>query len=142
MRNASNRNVCPFALSKRPTITRLKHSSYATLDACETRAGLVTPLLTFSNAVPPGGVAVYRGDAVPEWKGSVLFSALAAEHLHRVVLENGRVKAHETYFLRKFGRLRDVEMGPDNQLYVTTSNCDGRGQCPAQKDRVLRITRH
>ena len=32
-------------------------------------------------------------------------------------------------------------MGPDGQLYVTTSNCDGRGSCPADKDRILRITR-
>src|SRR5262245_32011740 len=34
-----------------------------------------------------------------------------------------------------------VIMGPDGQLYVTTSNCDGRGRCPRDGDKVLRITR-
>ncbi|MFN7135284.1 MAG: PQQ-dependent sugar dehydrogenase, partial [Myxococcales bacterium] len=38
-----------------------------------------------------------------------------------------------------FGRLREVLMGPDGHLYVTTSNCDGRGECPSDKDRILRI---
>ena len=30
-------------------------------------------------------------------------------------------------------------MGPDKRLYLTTSNCDGRGSCPKEKDKVLRI---
>ena len=28
---------------------------------------------------------------------------------------------------------------PDQTLYVTTSNCDGRGECGPQKDRILRV---
>jgi hypothetical protein len=30
--------------------------------------------------------------------------------------------------------------GPGRAVYVTTSNCDGRGECPAGKDVILRIT--
>lgn len=111
------------------------------LDACESGPGMVSPMLTFANAVPPGGLAIYRGDGIPEWKGSVIFASLGAEHLHRAVVESGRVKLQETYFLRKLGRLRDVEVGPDGQLYVTTSNCDGRGECGTDKDRVLRVVK-
>jgi glucose/arabinose dehydrogenase len=40
---------------------------------------------------------------------------------------------------RGLGRLREVAEGPDGALYVTTSNCDGRGDCPADKDRIVRI---
>lgn len=108
---------------------------------CDAKQGLVTPLMTWEkNAMPPGGLAVYRGDAIAAWKGSVLVGTLASEHLHRFVLDKGRVQRHETYFLRQLGRLREVVMGPDGELYLTTSNCDGRGECPAGKDRILRVT--
>jgi hypothetical protein len=29
--------------------------------------------------------------------------------------------------------------GPDGFLYVTTSNCDGEGDCPPDGDKIIRI---
>jgi glucose/arabinose dehydrogenase len=113
--------------------------------SCETRAGMVTPSLTWNEAVPPGGAAIYTGSAISEWRNSLLIGTLGSRHLHRVVFEPGskRVRLHEVYFRGDppggYGRLRETIMGPDGQLYVTTSNCDGRGQCPADKDKILRI---
>ena len=48
-------------------------------------------------------------------------------------------RPHEVYLENEFGRLRDVALSPDGELYVTTSNCDSRGSCPDDKDRILRI---
>lgn len=112
--------------------------------SCEEREGLVTPSLTFGDAMPPGGAALYTGEAIPEWKGSLIVGTLGSRHLHRVVFdaEDPRVVAkHEVYLRNIYGRLRDVLMGPDGHLYVTTSNCDGRGDCGPAKDRILRIKR-
>jgi len=112
---------------------------------CEARQGMVSPLLTWKKAVPPGGAALYTGDAIPAWKGSLLIGVLGARHLHRVALsaDRSRVDSHETYLLGDppagYGRLRDVIMAPDGTVFVTTSNCDGRGTCPPDKDKVLRI---
>ena len=115
---------------------------------CGMASGLVTPALTWEDAVPPGGAAIYTGTAIPEWRGSVLIGTLRSKHLHRVELdpENPRrVRRHEVYFQGDpptgFGRLRETIMGPDGELYVTTSNCDGRGICPPTQDRILRLTR-
>jgi glucose/arabinose dehydrogenase len=119
---------------------------WPTIFSCETRAGMVTPSLTFEQSAPPGGAAFYRGDAIAAWKGSLLVGTLASRHLHRVVLDPAdvtRVARHEVYFAgdppHGLGRLREVIMGPDGQLYVTTSNCDGRGHCPPTRDAILRI---
>ena len=109
---------------------------------CQTRQGMVTPVIAWSShALPPGGVAVYRGTAIPELRGNVLVASLAAEHIHRVVLEGGSVKLHEVYFRQKLGRLREIAMTPSGELWVSTSNCDGRGECGAEKDRIVRIVR-
>lgn len=112
--------------------------------ACETREGQVTPSLTFEDALPPGGAALYTGTAIAEWKGSLLIGTLGSRHLHRVEFAQdnpARVARHEVYLRNTHGRLREVSMGPDGHLYVTTSNCDGRGDCGPRKDLILRLKR-
>jgi len=117
---------------------------WPTVYSCESGEGLVTPSLTWEDAAPPGGAAIYTGDAIPEWKGSLLIGTLGSRHLHRVVFsqENpSQVTQHEVYLRNEWGRLRETLMGPDGHLYVTTSNCDSRGDCTARKDVILRIRR-
>jgi glucose/arabinose dehydrogenase len=111
---------------------------------CDALAGVTSPILAFVDAMPPGGGSVYRGDAVLAWKGSFLVGTLGSQHLHRVVLgPDGRLVTHEVYLRGDppagLGRLRDVVEGPDGAVWVTTSNCDGRGTCPPEKDVVVRI---
>lgn len=114
---------------------------WPTIYGCELQGELVAPVLTWKNAVPPGGAAVYTGDMIPEWKGSFIIGTLESEHLHRAVIENGILSSHEVYFQGELGRLREVIMGPDGHLYITTSNCDGRGNCPSEGDKILRIVK-
>ena len=116
---------------------------WPTIYGCEAGSPMVSPLIAWKTAAPPGGAAVYTGTAIPEWKGNVLVATLASRHLHRLVLDadKKRVIQHEMYLAGEYGRLRDAVMGPDRQLYLTTSNCDGRGTCPPDKDKILRITR-
>ena len=120
---------------------------WPTIYGCEKEQGLVAPSLTWERAVPPGGAAYYTGDAIPEWKDSLVIGVLGDKHLHRVVFDDidvRRVARHEVYFRGDppsgYGRLREVIQGPDGALYVTTSNCDGRGKCPPEKDRILKLT--
>ena len=87
---------------------------------------------------------MYRGSAVPRWKGSFLFGTLRSRHLHRVVLDGrGGLAGHEVYLEGDppsgLGRIREVVEGPDGAVWLTTSNCDGRGTCPAERDLVVRL---
>lgn len=114
---------------------------------CERRANVVTPLVVWDDASPPGGGVLYRGDAIPAWKGSFLVGSLKGEHLARIAFDPARRRATmQEVYLRGprgkggYGRLRDVVTGPDGAVYVTTSNCDGRGECPVGKDAILKIT--
>jgi len=113
---------------------------WPTIYGCRDQQGLLPPVLSWDDAVPPGGAAVYTGTAIPEWQGSLIVGTLGSRHLHRVAIEGQRVIQHEVYLQNDQGRLREVMMGPDGALYLTTSNCDGRGNCPPEGDKILRIT--
>lgn len=119
---------------------------WPTIYKCQSEQGMVTPILTWKSAVPPGGAALYTGDAISDWQGDLLVGALGfgsgtGRHLHRVELtdDGTELDGHAVYLNGAIGRIRDVTMGPDDHLYVTTSNCDGRGNCPDGKDAVYRI---
>ena len=115
---------------------------------CEEAAGRRPPSMSWANAMPPGGIAIYDSDEIPEWRGDAFIGVLgfgsAIGHLHRIRLsDEGNVEITENYFLGEggFGRIRDVIMGPDGGLYFTTSNCDGRGSCPDGGDLIVRVGR-
>jgi glucose/arabinose dehydrogenase len=115
---------------------------WPTIYGCESGAGMVQPSISWEEANPPGGAALYKGSGIPQWRGSLLMGSLKGEHLHRVGLDaGGQVTSHDVYLPGTHGRIREVIMGPDGRLWLTTSNCDGRGTCPPDKDRVLVIAR-
>lgn len=107
--------------------------------ACGEVEGTIRPALVFASAAPPGGLAVYRGEAIGAWQNSVLVATLGSRNLLRLVFDGPALVGHEVYFQNTHGRLRDAVMGPDGHLYLTTSNCDGRGSCGPQRDQVLRV---
>ncbi len=115
---------------------------------CDTQGGLVTPVLSWKDSVPPTGAMFYRGDLIPEWKDSFLFTTVGltagegGRHLHRVVFDDRdpyTVLDHEVYLRDVYGRLRTIVSDADGWLYVMTSNCDNRGTCPPEGDKILRI---
>lgn len=117
---------------------------WPTIWRCEKREKMVTPLISWRQATPAAGAAVFRGGTIPGWEGSVLVSTLGSRHLQRLVLDrNHRISRHEVYFPgdppNGLGRLREAIMGPDGHLYLTTSSCDGRGTCPPSKDKIVRL---
>lgn len=120
---------------------------WADLWGCDTAPGLTTPVVVWDDAIAPGGAALYRGEAFPRWTGSVLVGTLGlggrGQHLHRLKLDPVdpyRVTEREMLLVGEYGRMRTVAVGPDGLIYVTTSNCDGRGTCPPEGDVVLRIS--
>jgi glucose/arabinose dehydrogenase len=140
-----------FGLTGLDEVTRARPGSdlgWPLSHGCQGGGRFVAPSIVFQQAAPPGGAVFYRGGEISEWKGSLLVATLGSKHLHRIVFERRdprRVEHHEVYFLGEpptgLGRLREVVVGPDGALYVATSNCDGRGLCPPDRDKIYRITR-
>ena len=108
----------------------------------ETREGMVPPVInagTSETWAPAGATFVSRGP----WAGSLLFTGLRGQTLYRVVLDSNdprKVAMFERLLYRQFGRLRDIAEGPDGNLYLLTSNRDGRGSPKDDDDRVIRLS--
>jgi glucose/arabinose dehydrogenase len=108
----------------------------------ETAEGLKNPILhTGDDTWAPSGAEFYNGDKIPQWSGKYFVATLRGSHLHMIDfdLENNKIISHEKLFQDEFGRLRDVQTGPDGYLYILTSNQDGRGSPSYNDDRILRI---
>ncbi|MEA3075872.1 MAG: hypothetical protein QOF60_780 [Actinomycetota bacterium] len=94
----------------------------------------------YTPTIAPGGCAVYDADAIPQWKGSMLFTTLKDTDLRRLTFNpDGSVASEEVLYDGVYGRLRDVAVGPDGSVYLATSNRDGRGSPKSGDDRILRI---
>jgi glucose/arabinose dehydrogenase len=101
--------------------------------------GFDAPLRVYEEAIAPAGATFleHRGTA---WTGDYLFATLRGEALHRLRLRGDRIAGEETLLEGDYGRLRTVVEGPGGDVYVLTSNQDGRGSPADDDDRILRIT--
>jgi glucose/arabinose dehydrogenase len=101
------------------------------------------PIAVYQSSIAPSGAAWYDTDAIPSWRDDLLFATLIGTHLHRVSIDADdprRIGEQEEVFDDRYGRLRDVQLGPDGDLYLLTSNRDGRGEPTDEDDRVLRVS--
>ncbi len=75
------------------------------------------------------------------WNSKLYFGGLKGASLFEVDLNSNPLKVTQ-YFENQFGRIRAVNVGADDALYVTTSNQDGQAtEKNAEDDIVIRIPR-
>jgi len=105
--------------------------------------GFVNPLFTWTPTIAPAGAVFYEADAIPGWRGSLLFVTLKEQDLRRLTPGDAAfagVSQEDILLDGRFGRLRSIAVGPDGALYLGTSNRDGRGSPGTDDDRILRVT--
>ena len=105
----------------------------------ETKAGMESPVLEYTPANAPAGCTFYTGQAFPTWRNDFFFATLVGKNLVRVKFD-GRKPVEQEFLLQdRFGRLRDVEDGPDGYIYVLTSETDAYGSGSERGDLLLRL---
>jgi len=102
----------------------------------------IDPILqTGEDTWAPSGATFYDSENIPEWTNKYFVATLRGGHLRMLDLnlEENQVISSEALFSNIYGRLRDASMGPDGNLYLLTSNRDGRGAPAENDDRILKI---
>ncbi|OGE14048.1 glucose sorbosone dehydrogenase [Candidatus Curtissbacteria bacterium RIFCSPLOWO2_12_FULL_38_9] len=104
---------------------------WPTIRGDETQQGLKSPIIhSGSDTWAPSGNAYLNG--------SIFFVGLRGQALYEAKIENGEATLVE-HLKGQLGRMREVVVGPDNMLYITTSNRDGRGIPTSEDDRLIRV---
>lgn len=95
------------------------------------------PVMCYDPGIEPGGIVFYTGDRF-EYKNKLIMATLRAVNLYAIDIDDKDLKSQKS-ILSGLGRIRDVMQGPDDYLYVITSNTDGKGFPDKTDDKLLRI---
>ncbi|KKR87045.1 MAG: Quinoprotein glucose dehydrogenase [Candidatus Curtissbacteria bacterium GW2011_GWA1_41_11] len=104
---------------------------WPTIRGDQTQEGMKSPVIHSGDQTwAPAGAAFLNG--------SIFFAGLRGQALFEAKIENGKTNLVE-HLKGQLGRLREVVVGPDNMLYITTSNRDGRGVPTSDDDKIIRL---
>ncbi len=119
------------ALDEINIIEKGKNYGWPIIQGDQTKKGMETPVINSgSDTWAPSGAAYLNG--------SIFFAGLRGQALYQAVINGNSVTIKE--FLKgEVGRIREVVVGPDNLLYITTNNRDGRGIPDTTDDKIIRV---
>jgi len=104
-----------------PVVTYSREYWGAEITQERRRDGMVDPLVVWTPAIAPSGLAVYHGDRVRQWQGALFAGGLVSRDVRKLqvapdqqLASVGRIPIGQ--------RVRDVRQGPDGYLYVLTDD--------------------
>lgn len=86
-------------------------------------SGVTEPIFAWTPTIAPGDLTYYDHPAIPEWQGSLLLTILKNKQLIELELNAaGEVVTNTNIYLNnQYGRLRDILVGPNGEVYIATN---------------------
>lgn len=105
------------------------------------------PIMMFPDPhLPPAGMDFTDAYSRDESLTSLFVGSLRGETLLRAIFDgDGNITEIQRWFERDFfsgtqGRIRAVTTGPEGNLFISTSNRDGRGNPQNKDDRIIKLS--
>lgn len=121
----------PTTLDELNKIQAGNNYGWSVIRGDQQRAGMITPVIN-------SGIFTWAPGGLAYLDGKLYFTGLRGLTLYIFDPTNSD-SGIEEYLKGEYGRLREVTVGPDKYLYITTSNHDGRGDPKKDDDKILRI---
>ena len=109
-----------------PAVTKGVNYSGAYVSPLRSAPGIEEPLTYWDPSIGASGLAIYDGDAFPNWRGKLFIGALVDKEVRMLTLSDGRVVDEQAMFGEIGARIRDVRTGPDGMLYLLTDSEQGK----------------
>ncbi|MHB8913047.1 MAG: PQQ-dependent sugar dehydrogenase [Lysobacter sp.] len=97
-----------------------------------TRPEFNAPKVSWTPVISPAGFVIYSGSRFPDWQGDGLIGALSGQALVRVEFDGSSAREAARYPMGQ--RIREVEQGPDGDIWLLEDQKDGAD------GRLLRLT--
>lgn len=108
-----------------PIVSNGDHYDGREIPDHDTRPEFNAPEVTWSPVISPAGFVIYSGDQFPEWQGDGLIGGLSSKALVRVQFDGESAREVERYDMGQ--RIREVEQGPDGNVWVLEDEREGQG---------------
>jgi glucose/arabinose dehydrogenase len=84
---------------------------------------VMEPLVAWTPTIAPSDMVYYTNPLFPEFDGRVLMSVLKDKRIIAMKLsaDGLAVIDEDHYLINQFGRLRDICVGPSNEIYIATN---------------------
>ncbi|RYE76291.1 MAG: PQQ-dependent sugar dehydrogenase [Oxalobacteraceae bacterium] len=90
-----------------------------------TRPEFEAPKVTWNPVISPGGLMIYSGKSFPDWNGNAFIGGLSSKSLVRIEFDGTQAREAARYNMGE--RIREVEQGPDGNLWLLEDQKEGSG---------------
>jgi aldose sugar dehydrogenase len=101
-----------------------------------TSNNVVEPLRNWTPTAAVAGLDYYNSGLIPQWTNSLLVVALKNARLYQMKLDDNFTSITQTneYFTNDYGRMRDICISPQGDVYICTSN-------GSNSDKIILVTK-
>lgn len=116
-----------------------------------TQHAVIEPLIAWTPTIATAGLEYYTNSTIPEWENSLLLATMKGRSLRVLHLNEAgnKVESEDIYLQKTLGRIRDIAIGHEGEIFLSTSNRDWHprfqpwmyDELPEGPDRIIRLRR-
>lgn len=102
-------------------------------------SNFTSPVHVWDNTVAPGSVR-HCTDCFGQQQSRLILATLKSKQLYSFMIQpNGELNNEQVLIDGEFGRIRDVLISPNKDIYICTSNKDIYGKPSVDDDKIIRL---
>lgn len=102
---------------------------------------VVEPIVAYTPTIAPSDLIYYSNPNFPEWHNRVLMTVLKDKEIRALKFNEDFtvLESDSVYLKNQFGRLRDIEIGSENEIYIATNGQSWANTNP-NTHAIIRLT--
>ncbi|MEO0330602.1 MAG: PQQ-dependent sugar dehydrogenase [Bacteroidota bacterium] len=84
---------------------------------------VIPSISDWTPTIAPSDLVHYTSDRIPEWTNKLLMAVLKDQMIVALTLSDDgqQIVDRENYFVREYGRIRDLTIAPDGRVFIATN---------------------